>query len=86
MEERLVSIQEAAEIVAVHPETLRRLVKQGIVPALRVGKSWRIRLSDLEPSLHGPGSVTQEKKRQPQGRFAKIARGFAGSASRTPAG
>lgn len=85
MEEKLVSIAEAAEIVAVHPETLRRLVKQGVVPALRIGKSWRIRLSDLEPSLHGPGSITQ-KPREPQGRFAKIARGFAGSASRTPAG
>lgn len=32
---------EAAELIQIHPNTLRRLAKQGAVPARKVGKEWR---------------------------------------------
>lgn len=80
----MVSLSEAAEVVGIHPETLRRLVKQGVVPASRIGKSWRVRLSDLEPSLHGPGAVAAPPKdRTPEGRFAAIAAELIGWPGRT---
>jgi excisionase family DNA binding protein len=41
------SITTAAARLDCHPETLRRIIRRGELTALKVGKSWRIRESDL---------------------------------------
>jgi excisionase family DNA binding protein len=69
--EKMVSVGEAAEVVGVHPKTLGRLIRNGEVPAVRVGRQWRIRLSDLEPGYQAPRKAAA--KREPTGTFTRIA-------------
>ena len=68
--EEMVTVAEGARILGVHPETLRRLIKQGQIPALKVGRSWRLRPSDLVPGFQ---QAPAPKKAQKKGRFARLA-------------
>jgi excisionase family DNA binding protein len=45
--ERLLDSEQAAAIIRVHPKTLQRYARNGIVAAVRVGKLWRFRASEL---------------------------------------
>ena len=46
--EKLLSEEEAAELLGIHPETLRRMAVRGEVPALKVGRFWKYRASALD--------------------------------------
>ena len=46
--EALLTSKEAAALLKVHPKVLERWAKAGEIPALKVGKFWRYRASDLE--------------------------------------
>lgn len=56
--EPLLDSDRAAAIVRVHPKTLQRYARNGIVHGIRVGKLWRFRASDLFQSgeKHHPES------------------------------
>lgn len=43
----LISVTKAAEILAVHPATIRRMIARGELPAKRVGRVWRVNPTDL---------------------------------------
>src|SRR3990170_6194313 len=45
--EALLTVQEVAERLRMHPITVRRLIKAGRLPALRLGRSVRVRESDV---------------------------------------
>jgi excisionase family DNA binding protein len=45
--EPLLEPREAAKLLNVHHVTLLRLVRAGTFPAVRVGKLWRFRATDL---------------------------------------
>jgi excisionase family DNA binding protein len=45
--ERLLNLQEAASILGMHWKTLEGMARNGKVPAFKVGKRWRFRLSSL---------------------------------------
>jgi hypothetical protein len=45
--EPLLDSDRAAAIIRVHPKTLQRYARTGIVHGVRVGKLWRFRASDL---------------------------------------
>ena len=45
---KILTIPEAAKILKMDPITLRRLAKNGDVPAIKLGKQWRIRQEKLE--------------------------------------
>ena len=52
--------EEAAEALALHPKTVRRMIREGRLQATRIGKSYRILESDLTqfagaPPPPGPG-------------------------------
>ena len=49
--EPLLDSEQAAAIVKVHPKTLQRHARNGLVIGVRVGKLWRFRASELL-SLH----------------------------------
>lgn len=38
---------EAGAFLGVHPKTINRLARMGQIPAFRIGKLWRYRISDL---------------------------------------
>jgi len=50
---------QAAERLQVSTRTLLRLIKRGEIPALRVGRSWRIDPAALQPS--SSTTATQEE-------------------------
>lgn len=80
--EKMVSVAEAAGVLGVHPATVQRAIRRGDIPATRLGRQWRVRMSDLEPTYHG--EPVERKVTQPQGRFAQLASELARSGARTP--
>ncbi|NYF91359.1 helix-turn-helix domain-containing protein [Tunturiibacter empetritectus] len=46
--EPLLDSQQAAELMRVHPETVKRRARRGEIPGLKFGKLWRFRASGLE--------------------------------------
>ena len=51
MRQRILTVQEAADLTRVSGMTIYRLIKTGELPATRVGRSWRIREEDLDAYL-----------------------------------
>jgi len=56
----LKTVSEVAALLRVSNMTVYRLIRSGELPALRVGKSYRIRAADLEAYLSA-GSVAGEQ-------------------------
>lgn len=46
-ERETISVQRAAEILAVHEDTVTRLIAAGKLLAFKVGRQWRIHRADL---------------------------------------
>jgi excisionase family DNA binding protein len=46
--EILLTSKEASRVLKIHPKVLERMAKRGEVPALKVGKFWRYRVSALD--------------------------------------
>jgi excisionase family DNA binding protein len=49
--EQVLNTDEAAALLQIHPKTLQRMARQGIVPAFRIGDLWRFRASSLDQWL-----------------------------------
>jgi len=49
--ERVLNTEEAAALLQIHPKTLQRMARQGVVPAFRIGDLWRFRASALDQWL-----------------------------------
>lgn len=48
MSDSLVTVEQAAEILNLHPKTVLRYVRDGRLPATRIGKSYRITRANLD--------------------------------------
>ncbi len=46
--EPLLDSDEAASIMKIHPKTLQKLARKGVVRGVHIGKLWRFRLSEIE--------------------------------------
>jgi len=46
--EPLLDTDEAAAIMRIHPKTLQRYARQGIVRGFQIGSMWRFRASDID--------------------------------------
>ena len=46
--EPLLDTDEAADIMRIHPKTLQKLARRGVIRAIQIGKVWRFRASVLE--------------------------------------
>ena len=55
--EPLIDSEHAAALIQVHPKTLQRYARKGIVAGLRVGKLWRFRASELMARRPGEDHV-----------------------------
>jgi len=49
--EQVLNTDQAAALLQIHPKTLQRMARQGIVPAFRIGDLWRFRASSLDQWL-----------------------------------
>lgn len=59
--DRLLTVSEVAAALRVSNMTVYRLVRTGQVPAIRVGKNYRIRQADLDTYLKS-GSIQAEER------------------------
>jgi excisionase family DNA binding protein len=46
--EPLVTAERAAELLKLHPKTVKRLAHSGELPAMKIGRVWRFRKSSLD--------------------------------------
>jgi excisionase family DNA binding protein len=46
--EPLLDSEEAAAIMKIHPKTLQKLARKGLIRGAHVGKLWRFRASEIE--------------------------------------
>jgi excisionase family DNA binding protein len=49
--EQVLNTEEAAALLQIHPKTLQRMAREGLVPAFRIGDLWRFRASALDDWL-----------------------------------
>ena len=56
----LLTVGEVAAAIRVSNMTVYRLIKSGELPALRVGKNYRLRQSDVERFLDEPSVRTKD--------------------------
>jgi len=58
--EPLLSAEEAAVHLRLHPKTLQRMARLGQVPAVRIGKYWRFQLSRLDGWVRSLENVSSQ--------------------------
>jgi len=46
--EALLSLEQAAKLLILHPDTLKKKAQRREIPALKIGKRWRFRASLLD--------------------------------------
>jgi excisionase family DNA binding protein len=57
--ERLLDSHEAAHLLHVHPETVKRMARRGELAGVKFGKIWRFRVSALEECVQ---RLTQQSR------------------------
>lgn len=62
--EPLLTLREAAEVLKIHQDTLKKRARAGEIPAMKIGKYWRFRLSDLDAWLKTKVVSPQPKPRR----------------------
>jgi fluoroacetyl-CoA thioesterase len=66
---KLLTMAAAANFLNISPVILRRHARQGVVPARKLGRSWRFSRSDLEKWLHSGGpQITMNQDTSPWGK------------------
>lgn len=48
MTPRFLTPEEVAAVLRVSPEAIRRLLKRGEIPAIRIGRAWRVEENELQ--------------------------------------
>ena len=76
--ERLLDSREAAALLQIHPKTLQRLARKGEIRAMRIGKLWRFRASDLDLCRPTSAWVGNEMRGQGEDKRVSPCRGFLG--------
>jgi excisionase family DNA binding protein len=46
--EPLIDAERAAELLQLHPKTVKRLAQAGVLPGMKIGRVWRFRESSLD--------------------------------------
>lgn len=63
MAEELLTVKEAAKRLKIHPQTIRRWIRRGLLRASKVGpRQWRIRESDLAVEPPRPSAEELERR------------------------
>lgn len=52
--EQIYTVEQAAEILQISQETVKRLLRSGKLGGLKIGRLWRVRESDLQEFLKTP--------------------------------
>ncbi len=63
--EKLLTTEQVAGILQVHPFTVLKYIKTGKIKAIKLGRVWRIRESDVEGFLEERSMASKEPKDTP---------------------
>jgi len=58
------TVEDVADMLRINKSTVYRMAKAGRIPATRVGRQWRFRLSALEDFLDAGGDIAFEQEQQ----------------------
>ena len=58
----ILTMKEICDLLKVHPSTVYKLVKQGEIPAFRIGSEWRFRRDTMLRLLSEKSNVSRVKK------------------------
>ena len=61
MRNDLLSVDHVADIVGLHPRTIRRFIRDGRLKARKLGKQWRIRRRDLDALIGEEAAIAARK-------------------------
>lgn len=67
----LLTVDEAAELLNVHKETIRRQIRKGALPAIKVGTVYRISVDDLTPTRAEAAPPAARQDDSPLARFVR---------------
>ena len=54
---KLYSVKEVADILDMNPETIKRYIHKEELKAYKVGREWRIKVSDLEEFVFSESNI-----------------------------
>lgn len=69
--EQYLTVDEAAKLLRVHPETIRRMIRRGDLPFIRVGKTYRIDSSDIRTQRNPKPRRIERPDHSPLARYAR---------------
>jgi excisionase family DNA binding protein len=70
-DEEIFTVSELSAHLRVHPTTIYRLLREGVIPGFRVGSAWRFNRASIEKWERGEGGKLDGKspsKRKRKGR------------------
>ena len=53
MEDVFYSVEDLSRILDMHPKTVRRFLREGILKGRKIGREWKVRQQDLAEFTHG---------------------------------
>lgn len=64
MPDKLLTTEQVAEILQVHPFTVLKYIKQGKLKGIKLGRVWRIRESDVDKFIEERSAADYKKEPQ----------------------
>lgn len=58
---KLYSVKEVADILDMNPETIKRYIHREELKAYKVGREWRIKVSDLEEFVFSESNIKENE-------------------------
>lgn len=55
------TVKEVADLTRIHPDTIRRWLREGVLPGRHIGREWRVSQADLTKFLDGGGGEIDEE-------------------------
>ena len=62
--EQWVSVEQIAKHLNVKPDTVYKWLERKEMPAHKVGRLWRFKISDIDAWVRSSGAASKEKKRR----------------------
>jgi excisionase family DNA binding protein len=59
---RLLTAEEAAQYLGLHPETVRKMAREQRIPRVKVGRFWRFRPLDLDDWAARGGTLLEDRQ------------------------
>lgn len=67
----MLTVQEAAEHLRVHPETIRRMIKRGDISAVKIGSVYRVSVDVVTPTRQAPPEPVERADESPLAEFVR---------------